>query len=53
METWTAGMAAGALPDILDAWGVDRGLVVVLGLDSGLGSVVRDSRLAGFLVTES
>jgi hypothetical protein len=48
-----AGMAAGTLPDILDAWGVDAGLVVVLGLDLELGSEARDSRSAGFPVTGS
>jgi hypothetical protein len=53
MKTWMAGTAAGALPDILDAWGVGGGLVLVLGLDSVLGSEVRDSRLAGFPVTGS
>jgi hypothetical protein len=53
METWTVGMAAGTLPDILDAWGVDGGLVVVSGLDSELGSEVRDSRSAGFPVMGS
>jgi hypothetical protein len=41
---------AGVLPDISGVWGVGGGLVVVLGLDSGLGSEVRDSRSVGFLV---
>jgi hypothetical protein len=52
-ETWTAGTAAGVLPDISGVWGVGGGLVVVSGLDSGLGSEVRVSRSAEFLVMGS
>jgi hypothetical protein len=43
----------GALPDISGAWRVGGGLVLVVGLDSVLGSEVRDSRLAGFPVMGS
>jgi hypothetical protein len=45
-----AGTAAGVLPDISSVWGVGGGLVVVSGLDLGLGSEARDSRSAGFPV---
>jgi hypothetical protein len=38
---------------LLDAWGVNGGLVVVSGLDSGLSSVAMDSRLVGFPVMGS
>jgi hypothetical protein len=43
----------GALPDISGAWGVGGGMVLVLGLDSVLGSEARDLRLAGFPVMGS
>jgi hypothetical protein len=46
-------VTAGVLPDISGVWGVGGGLVVVLGLDSGLSSEVRVSRSAGFPVTGS
>jgi hypothetical protein len=48
-----AGTAPGALPDISGVWGLGGGLVVVSGLESGLGSEVRDLRLAGFPVMGS
>jgi hypothetical protein len=52
-ETWTAGVAAAVLPDILGDCGVDGGLVV-LELVSVDGLAARDLlRLAGFPVTGS
>jgi hypothetical protein len=48
-----AGTVAAVLPDISGIWGAGGGLVSVSGLDSGLGSEARVSRLAGFPVTGS